>query len=150
MASETTFDHWKVVFSWGKVRKRALTQNPLNGGFWSLGIQFFIHFGARKSKKITMDYFFLLMSRTKVYRKSHLTHSLTFTSFFGNSVESVECNIDIWDFVLQPYIIYHKKMSFIAWARLLRTGKTVVMHFFSNYSWFHEIFLELDKSFCKV
>ena len=24
MASETTFDHWKVVFSWGKVRKRAL------------------------------------------------------------------------------------------------------------------------------
>ena len=27
-------------------------------------------------------------------------------------------------------IIYHQKMSFIAWARLLRTGKTVVMQFF--------------------
>ena len=26
MASETTFDHWKVFFSWGKVRKRALNQ----------------------------------------------------------------------------------------------------------------------------
>ena len=25
MASETTFDHWKVFFSLGKVRKRALT-----------------------------------------------------------------------------------------------------------------------------
>ena len=25
---ETTFDHWKVVFSWVKVRKRAPTQNP--------------------------------------------------------------------------------------------------------------------------
>ena len=33
MASETTFDHQKVVFSGGKVRKRALTQNPLVGGF---------------------------------------------------------------------------------------------------------------------
>ena len=40
MASETTFDHWKVVFSWGKVRKRALTENPLMGGFWSF--RFFI------------------------------------------------------------------------------------------------------------
>ena len=61
MASETTFDHWKVFFSWGKVRKRALTQNPLMGGFWSLGIQFYLHFCARKSKKNTMEHFFLLM-----------------------------------------------------------------------------------------
>ena len=41
----------KVVFSWGKMRKRAPTQNPIMGGFWSLGIQFYIHFCARKSKK---------------------------------------------------------------------------------------------------
>ena len=33
MASETTFDHWKVFFSWGKVRKRALTQNSLVARF---------------------------------------------------------------------------------------------------------------------
>ena len=52
MASETTFDHWKVVFSWGKVRKRALTQNPLMGRFWSIGIQFYIHFCARKSNNL--------------------------------------------------------------------------------------------------
>ena len=36
MASETTFDHWKVVFSWGKVRKRALTFGGHCFRFWDL------------------------------------------------------------------------------------------------------------------
>ena len=33
MASETTFDHWKVFFSWGKVRKRARTFEALMARF---------------------------------------------------------------------------------------------------------------------
>ena len=37
MASETTFDHWKVVFSWGKMRKSRFSQKPLNPRFWALG-----------------------------------------------------------------------------------------------------------------
>ena len=37
MASETTFDHWKVVFSWGKMRKSRFSQNPLNARFWAFG-----------------------------------------------------------------------------------------------------------------
>ena len=28
MASETTFDHWKVVFSWGKMRKKGPNSKP--------------------------------------------------------------------------------------------------------------------------
>ena len=40
MASETTFDHWKVVFSWGKVRKTRFSQKPLNSRFSLFG--FFI------------------------------------------------------------------------------------------------------------
>ena len=46
LVSETTFDHWKVVFSRGKVRKRALTQNSLIGGFDLLesnSIYIFVH-----------------------------------------------------------------------------------------------------------
>ena len=68
MASEATFDNWKLVFSWRKVRKRAITQNPLMGRFWSLGIKFTIYFCARKWKKITMDNFFFswCMFRTHV------------------------------------------------------------------------------------
>ena len=38
MASETTIDHWKVVFSWGKVRKTRFSQNPLNSRFRALGL----------------------------------------------------------------------------------------------------------------
>ena len=37
MASETTFGHWKVVFSWGKGRKMTFSQNPLNSRFWASG-----------------------------------------------------------------------------------------------------------------
>ena len=61
MASETTFDHWKVVFSWWKVRKMPFSQNPFNRRLWSLGIQFYIHFYARKSKNLPWAIFFLLM-----------------------------------------------------------------------------------------
>ena len=61
MASETTFDHRKVVFSWGKVRKMPFSQNPLMARFWSLGILFINHFCARKSKNLPWVIFFLLM-----------------------------------------------------------------------------------------
>ena len=37
MASETTFGHWKVVFSWGKGRKMTFSQNPLSSRFWASG-----------------------------------------------------------------------------------------------------------------
>ena len=37
MASETTFGHWKVVFSWGKGRKMTFSQNPLKTRFWASG-----------------------------------------------------------------------------------------------------------------
>ena len=37
MASETTFGHWKVVFSWGKGRKMTFSQNPLISRFWASG-----------------------------------------------------------------------------------------------------------------
>ena len=38
MASETTFDHWKVVFSWKEVGKtQFFFQNPLESRFWALG-----------------------------------------------------------------------------------------------------------------
>ena len=33
----------KSFFSWGKVRKTQFSQNPLMGGFWSLGIQFYTY-----------------------------------------------------------------------------------------------------------
>ena len=58
MASETTFDHRKVVFSWGKVRKTRFSQNPLNFRFWSLRIWFYIYFFARKPKKLPLEIFF--------------------------------------------------------------------------------------------
>ena len=37
MASETTFDNWKVVFWWGKARKTRFSQNPLNSRFSFFG-----------------------------------------------------------------------------------------------------------------
>ena len=37
MASKTTFDHWKVVFSWGKMRKTRFSQKTLNSWLRSLG-----------------------------------------------------------------------------------------------------------------
>ena len=39
LASETTFDHWKVIFSRGKVRKRALTFLALKARFLNLHIR---------------------------------------------------------------------------------------------------------------
>ena len=57
MASETTFDHWKVVFSWGKMTKVNFSQNPLNARFWAFGFLIctssFANF-----KKIHRDTFF--------------------------------------------------------------------------------------------
>ena len=59
MASETTFDHQKVVFSWVKVRKMPFSQNPLWPNFDLLesnSIYIFVH----ENQKITMDNFFSL------------------------------------------------------------------------------------------
>ena len=51
MASDITFDHWKVVFSWGKVRKSGFSQNPLNPRFWALGFLIYILSSANFNKK---------------------------------------------------------------------------------------------------
>ena len=60
MASETTFDHWKVVFSQGKVRKRALTQNPPHGWILISWNPILYSFLCTKTKRFTMDNFFSL------------------------------------------------------------------------------------------
>ena len=52
------FHHWKVVFSWGKVRKGDRTQKPFMGQFRSFGIDFYLYFCERKSKKSTRVNFF--------------------------------------------------------------------------------------------
>ena len=54
MASETTFDHWKVVFSWGKMRKSRFSQNPLNARFWAFGFLIYTSSSANL-KKIHLD-----------------------------------------------------------------------------------------------
>ena len=56
MASETTFDYWKVVYSWGKVRKTQFSQKPLNSRFWALGFLIYT-FSCAKYKKIHRDIF---------------------------------------------------------------------------------------------
>ena len=58
MASETTFDHWKVVFSWGKMRKSRFSQNPLNTRFWAFGFWIYTSSSAN-FKKIHHDTFVL-------------------------------------------------------------------------------------------
>ena len=42
IASEFTFYHWKVVFSWGIVRKSLFSQNPLKSRFSSFGFLIYI------------------------------------------------------------------------------------------------------------
>ena len=59
MASETTFVHWRVVFSWGNARKRALTQNPLIGGFWSFGFLIYTLSCVKIKKKPPLYIFFV-------------------------------------------------------------------------------------------
>ena len=58
MASETTFDHWKVVFSWGKMRKSRFSQKPLNARFWAFGFLIYTSSFANL-KKIHRDTFSL-------------------------------------------------------------------------------------------
>ena len=50
MASETTFDHWKVVFSWGKMRKSRFSQNPLTSRFWAFGFSIYTSSSANFKK----------------------------------------------------------------------------------------------------
>ena len=66
MASDTTFDHWKVVFSWGKVRKGDRTQKPFMGQFRSFGIFIFLW---TKINKIQWWIHFLLMHVLHPYAK---------------------------------------------------------------------------------
>ena len=56
MASETTFDNWKVVFWWGKARKTRFSQNPLNSRFSFFGFLIYT-LSCAKLKKIHRDKF---------------------------------------------------------------------------------------------
>ena len=58
MASETTFDHRKVVFSWGKMRRSRFSQNLLNARFWAFGFLIYTSSSANL-KKSTMIHFFV-------------------------------------------------------------------------------------------
>ena len=60
MASETTFDHWKVVFSWGKMRKSQFSQNPLTSRFWAFGFLIYTSSSTNFKKKIHRDTFFFV------------------------------------------------------------------------------------------
>ena len=59
MASETTFGHWKVVFSWGKGRKMTFSQNPLKTRFWASGFWMSILSSANFKKDPPWNIFFL-------------------------------------------------------------------------------------------
>ena len=59
MASETTFDHWKVVFSWGKMRKSQFSQNPLTSRFWAFGFSIYTSSSANFKKDPPWNIFFL-------------------------------------------------------------------------------------------
>ena len=59
MASETTFGHWKVVFSWGKGRKMTFSQNPLKTRFWASGFWMSILSSANFKKDPPWKIFFL-------------------------------------------------------------------------------------------
>ena len=59
MASETTFGHWKVVFSWGKGRKMTFSQNPLSSRFWASGFWMSILSSANFKKDPPWKIFFL-------------------------------------------------------------------------------------------
>ena len=59
MASETTFGHWKVVFSWGKGRKMTFSQNPLIARFWASGFWMSILSSANFKKDPPWKIFFL-------------------------------------------------------------------------------------------
>ena len=60
MATETPFDHRKVVFSWGKVKKLDFlkTLSTPDFGSWNLILYTFL---CTKIKRITIDNIFLLM-----------------------------------------------------------------------------------------
>ena len=59
MASETTFGHWKVVFSWGKGRKMTFSQNLLIARFWASGFWMSILSSANFKKDPPWKIFFL-------------------------------------------------------------------------------------------
>ena len=59
MASETTFGHWKVVFSWGKGRKMTFSQNPLKTRFWASGFWMSILSSANFKKDPPRNIFFV-------------------------------------------------------------------------------------------
>ena len=69
MASETTFDHWKVFFSWRKVRKRALIFQDGMARFYDL------HFLNHLDIFILLDFrnFWVFFSIWPVFR-THVLH----------------------------------------------------------------------------
>ena len=72
MASETTFDHWKVVFSWGKMRKSRFSQNPLRARFWTFGFLIYTSSSANFKKNPPWYIFFVSVHvpATSVLHKS--------------------------------------------------------------------------------
>ena len=53
------FDHWKVVFSWGKMRKSRFSQNPLTSRFWAFGFLIYTSSSAN-FKKDPLRYIFFV------------------------------------------------------------------------------------------
>ena len=82
MASETTFGHWKVVFSWGKGRKMTFSQNPLSSRFWASGFWMSILSSANFKKDPPWKIFFLSVHApaTSVFK----TYRLGLSSSKGN------------------------------------------------------------------
>ena len=99
MASETTFDHWKVVFSWGKMRKSRFSQNPLNPRFWAFGFSIYTSSSSNFKKDPPRNIFFvalhvpassgLLTLHCEFLTKNNLSyqrHSITQSKIFSATV----------------------------------------------------------------
>ena len=88
MASETTFDHWKVVFSWGKMRKSRFSQNPLNARFWAFGFLIYTSSSANFKKDPPRNIFLsqsmflpLVLCNCLIYFRWNFSPVLFFTPF---------------------------------------------------------------------
>ena len=82
MAPETTADHRKVVFSWGKVRKTRFSQNPLNSQFWAFWFSIYT-LSCANFKKIHCDK--LILSGGNTWRFLALTSACDVAHGHGGS-----------------------------------------------------------------
>ena len=88
MASETTFGHWKVVFSWGKGRKMTFSQNPLSSRFWASGFWMSILSSANFKKDPPWNIFFLSVHASATSATLEGQLPLILVRFQRNSGES--------------------------------------------------------------